>query len=236
RTTLYGAVKAAGSPYADSPWRDDKGGLWDLGPHALASIVPVLGPVVEVAAMTAPAKTHHVLARHAGGAVSTLHLSIHQTPAATVWETVLFGPAGAATLPTLTTELVDAFRAAVAPPFALGTHVRHVEGRLEDLVVVAPLALAVPAQHLQLVLHVRGVEQVARVGVLRDQPQGLLLPAATDHDRRVRRAQRRRRVQRPGELVVPPLERRFVAAAHLLVDPPRLLQPLEARGDRRERY
>ncbi|TMM37724.1 MAG: Gfo/Idh/MocA family oxidoreductase [Actinobacteria bacterium] len=114
RTTLYGAVKAAGSPYADSPWRDDKGGLWDLGPHALASIVPVLGPVVEVAAMTAPAKTHHVLARHAGGAVSTLHLSIHQTPAATVWETVLFGPAGAATLPTLTTELVDAFRAAVA--------------------------------------------------------------------------------------------------------------------------
>ena len=96
RTTLYGAVKAAGSPYADSPWRDDKGGLWDLGPHALASIVPVLGPVVEVAAMTAPAKTHHVLARHAGGAVSTLHLSIHQTPAATVWETVLFGPAGAA--------------------------------------------------------------------------------------------------------------------------------------------
>src|SRR5581483_5747125 len=107
---------------------------------------------------------------------------------------------------------------------------------LEDLVVVAALAFAVPAQDLQLVLHVRGGEQVAGIGVLRDQPQGLLLPAATDHDRRVRAAQRRRRVQRPGQLVVLTLERRLVAAAHLLVDAQRLLQPLEPLGDRRERY
>jgi len=114
RTTLYGAAKAPGSPYADSPWRDEKGGLWDLGPHALASIVPVLGPVVEVAAMAAPAKTHHVLLRHAGGAVSTVHLSIHQSPEAVTWETILFGPAGPRTFPTLTTELVEAFRTAVA--------------------------------------------------------------------------------------------------------------------------
>ena len=114
RTTLFGAVKAEGSPYADSPWRDEKGGLWDLGPHALASVVPVLGPVTEVAAMAAPAKTHHLLLRHAGGAVSTMHLSIHQAPPAVIWETVLFGPEGLRTLPTLTSELVDAFRAAVA--------------------------------------------------------------------------------------------------------------------------
>jgi predicted dehydrogenase len=113
-TTLYGSVKAPGSPYADSPWRDEKGGLWDLGPHALAAVVPVLGPVTEVAAMAGPARTHHLLVRHAGGAVSTMHLSAHQTPAAAAWETVLFGPDGPRTLPPLTTELVDAFRAAVA--------------------------------------------------------------------------------------------------------------------------
>src|SRR3989440_7538074 len=109
RTTLYHANFVAGSPYGNSPWRDEKGGLWDLGPHALAAIVPVLGPVVEVAAMTAPAKTHHVLLRHAGGAVSTLHLSIHQAPEAVTWETVLFGTAAPRTLPTLTTDKVDAF-------------------------------------------------------------------------------------------------------------------------------
>jgi predicted dehydrogenase len=114
RTTLYGANFLPGSPYANSPWREEKGGLWDLGPHALASIVPVLGPVVEVAAMAAPARTYHLLLRHAGGAVSTAHLSIHQAPRAETWETVLYGPAGPRTLPGLTTHLVDAFRAAVA--------------------------------------------------------------------------------------------------------------------------
>jgi predicted dehydrogenase len=114
RTTLYGANFVPGSPYADSPWREEHGGLWDVGPHALASIVPVLGPVVEVAAMEGPPRTHHLLLRHEGGAVSTVHLSIHQVPEAVTWETVLLGPAGPRTLPTLTTDKVDAFRAAVA--------------------------------------------------------------------------------------------------------------------------
>src|SRR6266511_3117103 len=104
RTTLYGANFVPDSPYADSPWREEHGGLWDLGPHALASIVPVLGPVTEVRAMSAPAKTHHALLRHAGGAVSTVHLSIHMPHEAVVWETVLLGPAGPRTLPTLTTD------------------------------------------------------------------------------------------------------------------------------------
>ncbi len=114
RTTLYGANFVPDSPYADSPWREEHGGLWDLGPHALASIVPVLGPVTEVRAMSAPAKTHHALLRHAGGAVSTVHLSIHMPPEAVVWETVLLGPAGPRTLPTLTTDKVEAFQSAVA--------------------------------------------------------------------------------------------------------------------------
>ncbi|OLB78395.1 MAG: oxidoreductase [Actinobacteria bacterium 13_2_20CM_2_71_6] len=114
RTTLYGANFVPGNPYADSPWREEKGGLWGLGPHGLASIVPVLGPVAEVSAMDAPRKTYHVLLRHAGGAVSTLHLSIHLTPEAVTWETVLLGDAGPLILPTLTTDKVDAFRAAVA--------------------------------------------------------------------------------------------------------------------------
>ncbi len=111
--TLYAANFEPGSPYG-TPWRDEKGGLWDLGPHALASIVPVLGPVVEVTAMSAPAKTHHVLLRHAGGAVSSVHLSIHLTPELVRWDTLLFGPAGPHSFPGLTTTPVEAFRAAVA--------------------------------------------------------------------------------------------------------------------------
>jgi predicted dehydrogenase len=109
---FYGANFQPGSPYADSPWRDEHGGLWDLGPHALSLVVPVLGPVAEVAALAGPHRTHHVLLRHAGGAASSLHLSIHLTPAAVRWETRFAGPAGWATVPG-ETDAVDAFRVAV---------------------------------------------------------------------------------------------------------------------------
>jgi predicted dehydrogenase len=114
RTTLYGANFQPGSPYADSPWRDEKGGLWDLGPHALSVVLPVLGPVVEVAAMAGPPSTHHVLLRHADGAVSTMDLSIHFPPAAVGWETVFLGTAGQLALPALPTDAVSAFRTAVS--------------------------------------------------------------------------------------------------------------------------
>jgi predicted dehydrogenase len=113
RTTLYGANFQPGSPYADSPWRYEKGGLWDLGPHALSVVLPVLGPVVEVAAMAGPPSTHHVLLRHADGAVSTMDLSIHFPSTAAGWETVFVGTAGQVALPALGTDAVDAFRAAV---------------------------------------------------------------------------------------------------------------------------
>jgi len=111
--TMYGANFVPGSPYADSPWRDEYGGLWDLGPHALSLVVPVLGPVVEVAALAGAHRTHHVLARHASGAASTLHLSIHLTPGAVRWETRFAGPDGWVTVPT-GVDAVAAFRVAVA--------------------------------------------------------------------------------------------------------------------------
>ena len=44
RVTYYGANFTPGNPYAGSAWRDEHGGLWDLGPHALSVLVPVLGP------------------------------------------------------------------------------------------------------------------------------------------------------------------------------------------------
>lgn len=112
--TMYGANFQPGSPYADSPWRDEYGGLWDLGPHALSMVVPVLGRVVEVAAVTGPRKTHHVLLHHAGGAVSALHLSIHLTPEQVRWQTVFVGGTGWSTVPGGDVDAVAAFRTAVA--------------------------------------------------------------------------------------------------------------------------
>ena len=71
---LYGP--GAGSPYADSPWRREKGGLWDVGPHALSALIPVLGDVTDVTAVrTEPDLTHLVL-RHVSGAAGSVALSL----------------------------------------------------------------------------------------------------------------------------------------------------------------
>ncbi|NEB08709.1 gfo/Idh/MocA family oxidoreductase, partial [Streptomyces coelicoflavus] len=71
------------SPFADSPWRREKGALWDVGPHALSVLLPVLGDARRVAAAApGPGDTVHLVLDHAGGASSTLTLSLTAPPAA----------------------------------------------------------------------------------------------------------------------------------------------------------
>ncbi|MGW5640804.1 Gfo/Idh/MocA family protein, partial [Streptomyces sp. NPDC003832] len=78
-----GAVFSGGdSPFA-TPWRREKGALWDVGPHALSVLVPVLGEVRRVAAAApGPGDTAHLVLEHAGGASSTLTLSLTAPEAA----------------------------------------------------------------------------------------------------------------------------------------------------------
>lgn len=68
--------ESSDSPFAASAWRREKGGLWDVGPHALSVLLPILGDVTDVTAVrTEPDLTHLVL-RHAPGASSTVSLSL----------------------------------------------------------------------------------------------------------------------------------------------------------------
>jgi predicted dehydrogenase len=92
RATLLGSL--AGGPFDDSPWRHQHGGLWDLGPHALSILLPVLGPVVRVSAAEGPHRTATVLLAHEGGAVSTMALSVVAPEAATTWDVSFYGQAG----------------------------------------------------------------------------------------------------------------------------------------------
>jgi predicted dehydrogenase len=114
RATMLASIFQPGNPYGASPWRKDRGGLWDVGPHALSVIVPVLGPVVQVAAMNAPRATVHLLLGHAGGAASALTLSLDAAPAATAFEFVFYGEPGTVTVPAGNTTVVEAFGAAIA--------------------------------------------------------------------------------------------------------------------------
>lgn len=43
RGTVLSSIFGDGSPYAGSGWRRASGGLWDLGPHVLSLVLPVLG-------------------------------------------------------------------------------------------------------------------------------------------------------------------------------------------------
>lgn len=67
-----------GGPYDDSRWRHERGAVWDLGPHVLSQLVPVLGPVTEVALdfWERDGETRLRL-RHQAGAESAVHLTLH---------------------------------------------------------------------------------------------------------------------------------------------------------------
>ncbi|GLY82360.1 Gfo/Idh/MocA family protein [Actinoallomurus iriomotensis] len=72
-----GALDSGDSPFANSPWRRQKGGLWDVGPHALSVLLPILGDVEKVAAAVPGAgDTVNLVLRHASGASSTATLSL----------------------------------------------------------------------------------------------------------------------------------------------------------------
>ena len=81
RTELAGGAGSwlaslAGSRFAASPWRHERGALWDVGPHALSVLVPALGPVVAVQAGAGLGDTVHLVLTHESGAASTVTLSL----------------------------------------------------------------------------------------------------------------------------------------------------------------
>jgi predicted dehydrogenase len=94
RGTMFASIFQPGNPYGGSAWRRERGGLWDVGPHALSIILPVLGPVDRVAALDGPRDAVHLMLRHAEGAVSTLSLTLDAPPAATAFDLAFYGENG----------------------------------------------------------------------------------------------------------------------------------------------
>jgi predicted dehydrogenase len=115
RADWYGAVFGGGdSPFADSPWRKEKGGLWDVGPHALSVLLPVLGDVTAVTAARGPGDLVHLTLRHDSGASSTAVLTLTAPPAGAGVAIEFRGTHGVATYPDgLAGPATDAFARAV---------------------------------------------------------------------------------------------------------------------------
>ncbi|MFH0518382.1 Gfo/Idh/MocA family protein [Streptomyces sp. M41] len=108
RAEWLGAVFGPdGSPFAASPWRQEKGALWDVGPHALSVLLPVLGDALRVsAAAHGPGDTVHLVLEHVSGASSTLALSLTAPSAAAGATVELRGAAGVTLLPKSTGSAV----------------------------------------------------------------------------------------------------------------------------------
>ncbi len=113
RATLFASIFQPGNPYGASPWRREKGGLWDVGPHVLSVVLPVLGPVEEVTAVTGPRDSVHALTRHRGGAVGSFSVTLDAAPEAGAFSVDLYGEHGWRSVPGGDRSAVEAFGSAV---------------------------------------------------------------------------------------------------------------------------
>ncbi|MFJ8825843.1 Gfo/Idh/MocA family protein [Streptomyces sp. NPDC102467] len=103
RADWYGALYTPGDDAdvrASTPWRAERGALWDVGPHALSVLLPILGDVVALTARRGAGDTVHLILGHEDGASSTATLSLTTPKAAGGVCVELRGSAGVFTMPT----------------------------------------------------------------------------------------------------------------------------------------
>jgi predicted dehydrogenase len=108
-----GAALRPSSPF-NTPWRRDKGGLWDVGPHALSMLWACLGPVTSVIAEAGTGDLTHLVLHHKGGASSTATLTIAAPPGSGGHSLHVWGAAGRCSLPAEPFEPLAALRTAIA--------------------------------------------------------------------------------------------------------------------------
>lgn len=70
----YVGHAAGSSPFAASPWRQEEGALWDVGPHALSQLLPALGPVAAITGARGEKDLVHLVLTHETGATSLMSL------------------------------------------------------------------------------------------------------------------------------------------------------------------
>jgi predicted dehydrogenase len=100
------------SPF-NTPWRRDKGGLWDLGPHAVSLLWACLGPVTGVTADHGRADVTHLVLHHQSGATSIVTVTLSAPPDAAAIEMSIWGDPGRWAAPT-TLHPVAALQVALA--------------------------------------------------------------------------------------------------------------------------
>ncbi|MDE1994339.1 MAG: Gfo/Idh/MocA family oxidoreductase [Rhizobiaceae bacterium] len=86
------------NPFYGTDWRRSAGALWDVAPHSVAMLCLTLGKVRHVSATRGQGLLVVLTLTHESGAISQVSATL-DAPAALPGSTVLFGSAGANTLP-----------------------------------------------------------------------------------------------------------------------------------------
>jgi len=101
------------SPF-NTPWRREKGGLWDLGPHVVSLLWACLGPVTSVDAVPGADDVTHLVLRHEGGATSTATVTLSAPAAASGHNLFVWGEAGRSVMPATPVDPRESLRTAAA--------------------------------------------------------------------------------------------------------------------------
>jgi predicted dehydrogenase len=92
-------------PVADGPsWRREYGALWDIGPHALSLLVPLVGDVTSVVAGAGRGDQVHLIMQHPASCSSTASVTLTAPSAATGTHLYVYGEYGRETLPPTSLE------------------------------------------------------------------------------------------------------------------------------------
>ncbi len=116
RAEIAASALVDGGVFSSSPWRHDKGALWDVGPHALSLLLPALGDVTTVVAGGGRGDQVHLVMRHVDGASSTASLSMTTPPPAVGNMVYVYGQSGRMTAPSRAldrSQVIEAHSAAL---------------------------------------------------------------------------------------------------------------------------
>jgi predicted dehydrogenase len=113
-----GEVLKPDSPF-NTPWRAEKGGLWDLGPHVLSLLWACLGPITGVTATAGARDLTHLVLTHESGASSTATVTLSAPPAAAATNVYVWGEAGRSIMPNAPWDPVECLRTALTELLAM---------------------------------------------------------------------------------------------------------------------
>ena len=107
-----GSALSQDNPF-NTPWRREKGGLWDLAPHLIALLWASLGPVTSVTADAGHDDVVHLVLHHSGGASSVLTVTLSAPEEAESHDLRLWGSGGRSVAPRESDDAVVALRTAL---------------------------------------------------------------------------------------------------------------------------